>query len=118
MAYTFDPPARRGDTFTRTLRYLEDDETTPVDLTDVIVTWSLAPIPQGLPKLRFEDDPSAFVEDALTGTIKLLLTSTQTAEFKARAYAFDVVLTFTDQTRLTILKGYLPVEQRTAEAVA
>jgi hypothetical protein len=115
MSYSFDPAARRGDSFTRTLRYLEDNGTTPIDLTAASVEWGLAPVPDGSPKLQFVDDASASITNAAQGTIVLSLTPVQTRALKARAYAFEVTLTYGNGTRETILDGFLPVVQEVVE---
>jgi hypothetical protein len=115
MSYSFDPAARRGDSFTRTLRYLEDNGTTPIDLTNASVEWGLAPVPDGLPKLQFIDDASASITNAAQGTIVLSLTPVQTRALKARAYAFEVTITYAGGTRETILDGFLPVVQEVVE---
>jgi hypothetical protein len=117
MSYSFDPGARRGDSFTRTLRYLEDNGTTPIDLTGASVEWGLAPVPDGTPKLQFVDDSSASITDEAQGTIVLALTPIQTRALKARAYAFEVTLTYAGGTRETILDGFLPVTQEVVEVV-
>lgn len=115
--YTFDPAARRGDSFTRTLRYLEDDGTTAIDLTGASVEWGLAPVPDGSPKLQFVDDASASITNPGAGTIVLALTPIQTRALKARAYAFEVTITYAGGTRETILDGFLPVSQEVVEVV-
>jgi hypothetical protein len=115
MSYSFDPAARRGDSFTRTLRYLEDNGTTPIDLTSASVEWGLAPVPDGSPKLQFVDDGSAAITNAAGGVITLTLSDVQTLALKARAYAFEVTIRYANGTVETILDGFLPVDQKVVE---
>jgi hypothetical protein len=115
MSYSFDPAARRGDSFTRTLRYLEDNGTTPIDLTGASVEWGLAPVPDGTPKLQFVDDASASITNEAQGTIVLALSDVQTKMLTARAYAFEVTIRYANGTVQTILDGFLPVEQKVVE---
>jgi hypothetical protein len=111
MKYVFDPPARQGDTFVRVLRWLEDDATTPINLSGASVEWGIAPIPDGLPSEQFVDEDEAQITNASLGEITLTLSDVQTRELKARAYAFEVTVAFPDGTRTTILDGFLPVAQ-------
>jgi hypothetical protein len=115
-SYTFDPGARRGDTFARTLTY-STDAVPPVaiNLSGASVEWGLAPVPDGAPKLQFVDDSSASITNAAGGVISLTLSPVQTRALKARAYAFEVTLTYADGTRETILDGFLPVSQEVVE---
>lgn len=111
MKYTFDPPARQGDTFTRVMYLRADDGTTPIDLTNASVEWGIAPIPDGEPSQQFVDDAECSITNALTGEITLLLSPAQTRLLTARAYAFEVTVTFGSGVRTTILDGFLPVDQ-------
>jgi hypothetical protein len=115
-SYSFDPGARRGDTFVRTLTY-STDAVPPVgiDLTGASVEWGLAPVPDGSPKLQFVDDGSAAITNAAAGVITLTLSDVQTLALKARAYAFEVTLIYANGTRETILDGFLPVDQKVVE---
>jgi hypothetical protein len=117
-SYTFDPGARRGDSFVRTLTY-STDATPPVaiDLTGASVEWGLAPVPDGAPKLQFIDDASAAITNPSGGVITLTLTPVQTRALKARAYAFEVTITYATGQRETILDGFLPVSQEVVEAL-
>jgi hypothetical protein len=117
-SYTFDPGARRGDTFVRTLTYTTD-ATPPVaiNLTGASVEWGLAPIPGGSPKLQFIDDASASITNPTGGVITLTLSAVQTRELKARAYAFEVTITYANGTRETILDGFLSVSEEVVEAI-
>jgi hypothetical protein len=115
MSYSFDPAARRGDSFTRTLQYLESNGTTPIDLTNASLEWGLAPVPDGSPAVQFIDNASASITDAAQGKMVLALTPVQTRALKARAYAFEVTLTYANGIRETILHGFLPVVQEVVE---
>lgn len=111
-SYTFDPGARQGDTFARELTFSTlAVPPVAINLTGASVEWGLAPVPDGAPKLQFIDDASASISNAAGGVISLLLSHVQTRALLARAYAFEVTLTYADGTRKTILDGFLPVSQ-------
>lgn len=107
---------KQGDSWTRVLTYLEDDETTPIDLTDCSVEFSLAKARRKTPKWTFTSSPNAAITDAAAGEITIYLSPDDTRAFgKLEELQYEVTITFADDSRLTILEGPLLVRLEVAE---
>ena len=103
---------RAGDSFSRPVRLLEDDGSTPVNLTGASVEWALAT--RGAAE-QWADDSHVRITNAAEGRIALRLTPNETREFYGRSWRYEVTVTFADASRLTVLEGVFSVNR---EAVA
>ena len=109
MAFTLQ--ARQGDTLSTRLTLKEDDNTTPINLNGCSVEFSIAPVPGGAPAQQYTTAPEVTIPNANGGVILLTLTPTQTRALTQRWYVYEVTVTFTNSSRLTVLDGALTVEQ-------
>ena len=107
-AAAFDLVARAGDTFARVLTWLEDDGTTPVNLTGASVEWSLV---SGATETKYEDVAQASITTAASGIITLALTPAELRALFAlsQSWSYEVTVTDAGGVRTTLLDGTLSV---------
>jgi len=101
--------ARAGDTFTRVLTWAENDGTTPKDLTDASVEFSLASRYADPIIYQYEDTDEASITDEAGGVITLALSPEQTRELAGRTWRYEVTVSLADESRITLLDGTLTV---------
>jgi hypothetical protein len=105
--------ARQGDTFHTTLRLSQNG--TPLNLTGADVEFAFAPTPGGAPAYQYDEAPEAAITNPTQGEIQLNLDYDLTRTITARNWFYEVTLTFPNDTRKTILSGFLIVEQEIVE---
>ena len=107
---------KQGDSWRRTLTLLEDDDTTPIDLTGCSVEFSIARARRARPSWTFTQPPHAAITDPPHGVIELALSPNDSRAFGDRTtLACEVTLTFSDGTRLTVLDAELSVRLEVAD---
>lgn len=102
---------RAGDSLKRVVTWT-DSEDTPIDLTDASVEWGLR---NGLTTRQYIDAAQAQVTNAATGEITLALTPTETRELAGKLWKYELTVTLADETRTTILHGFLSLEREVVE---
>lgn len=107
---------KQGDSFSRTIQLLEDDGTTPIDLTGASVEFSMAKGRGKSPSWTWVDDPDrALITSPAQGEIRWGLFPGDTrAVGKYEVFPFEVTVTFADGTRLTVLDGEFDMRLETA----
>ena len=99
--------ARQGDTFRLNLEY-KDEDSNPIDLTGCLVEFGLAPAPGGKPIFQYFS-PEFVTVDGPAGELTIEVPSEDTKRWSQRRLHYEVTLTFTDDSVLTLLEGRLSI---------
>lgn len=101
--------AKQGDTFKRVFTY-KDDDGNAIDLTGCSVEFSIARTRGGAPAWTYDSAPEVVITNDEGGEITVTLTPAQTRLWERREeFVYELTVTFTDDTRTTILEGALEV---------
>jgi hypothetical protein len=101
--------ARAGNTFRRIVTWTDANDT-PIDLTGASVEWNLKDKDN---LFEFKDDASVSIVDPLAGSILIHLSPEQTRELQPRVWRYELIVTFNDGFRITILDGFLSTSKST-----
>jgi len=113
---SFNFSTRAGDSFRRTITWLEGDGETAINLTSCSVEFSI--VGNNGFKLSFVDNANAYIDNAAGGVVKLELTPVNTRALRKSGlsvFKYEITVTFADGFRQTILSGSLTVDREVNE---
>lgn len=82
---------RKGDSWSFSFRYLQDDQTTPIDLTNETITFKISKRPSTSPVISLSSAEATVTVDLVAGRITVSLTAEQTSTLPSGVYQFDRV---------------------------
>lgn len=100
----------KGNTLSRTILLLQQDGTTPFDITDCTVRFSISPSLIEASLITEDTDGVTITVDGPAGSIALVVPASIMSTLKEKSYLFDVLVTFADGTVQTLFVATLQLE--------